>query len=242
MSENGYVLAYRGAWSHPVFNNLREAAIWNFLYQNAFWKDGQRNFNGQLFDLKRGQIVVSVSFLASGFVMTEKGVRVVIQKLEKQGMIIVNGASRGTIITICNYDKFQQIKNPEGQPEGNQRASRGRAEGDNKKQLNKLINVNSLNTPLPPKGVQKPDDVSDQTWDDFLNIRKSLKAPVTETALKGIRREATKAGISLDAAMQTICAQGWRGFRADWIKDKNKPERQSDQSDMEKQKQILGIL
>jgi len=69
MADKGWVYAYRKAWTHPAFNNLREAAIWNFLYQNAFWEDGDRNFNGYTFQLKRGQIVVSISFLAKGFGM-----------------------------------------------------------------------------------------------------------------------------------------------------------------------------
>lgn len=138
MSDNGYVYAYRGAWSHPAFNNLREAAIWNFLYQNAFWQDGDRNFNGYTFRLKRGQIIVSIAFLAKGFGMTEKGVRVVIQKLEKLGMVGVQGASRGTIITICNYEKYQTFQKPEGERKGNRRANEGRAEGDNKKEVSKV--------------------------------------------------------------------------------------------------------
>ena len=139
MSEKGFVYAYRGAWTHPAFNNLREAAIWNFLYQNAFWQDGDRNFNDHTFHLKRGQIVVSVSFLAKGFGMTDKGVRVVIQKLEKLGMVGIQGANKGTIITICNYEKYQANQKTEGEQEGKQRANRGQTEGDNKKELRKEV-------------------------------------------------------------------------------------------------------
>lgn len=141
MSDLGYCLAYRNSWTHPAFKDLREAAIWNFLYQNAFWKDGDRQFNGHTFQLKRGQIVVSISFLAKGFGMTDKGVRVVIQKLEKLGMVVTQGANRGTIITVCNYDKFQANNKTEGEQEGKQRANRGQTEGDNKNEvINEVIN------------------------------------------------------------------------------------------------------
>lgn len=140
MKNEGYCYAYRNAWAHPAFNNLREAAIWNFLYQNAFWEDGERNFNGQTYLLKRGQIVVSMSFLAKGFCMTEKGVRVVIQKLEKLGMVVKQGANKGTILTICNYEEYQAVKKPKGEQKGNQRANRGRTEGDNNNKLSKELN------------------------------------------------------------------------------------------------------
>lgn len=149
MSENGWVFAHRGAWFHPVFNNLREAAIWNFLYQNAFWKDGQKNFNGQLFEVKRGQIIVSISFLAKGFGMTDKGVRGVIQKLEKQGMVASQGASRGTIISICNYDKFQKIEKHKGEPEATGGRPEGEPRGNNKKELSNLSNLSNENPPTP---------------------------------------------------------------------------------------------
>lgn len=62
-----------------------------------------------------------------------------------------------------------------------------------------------------------PPDVSAQVWGDFLMTRKALKAEVTQTALAGIRREAQKASLSLEEALQMCCARGWRGFRADWV-------------------------
>lgn len=132
MSEVGYCKAYRKAWAHPAFKDLRESAIWNFLYQNAFYEDGERCFNEYTFQLKRGQIVVSISFLAKGFGMTEKGVRVVIQKLEKLGMLVKQGTSKGTIITICNYNKFQDLQKTKGEPEGKRGANEGQTKGENK--------------------------------------------------------------------------------------------------------------
>lgn len=66
--------------------------------------------------------------------------------------------------------------------------------------------------------VKKPDDVKEQVWEDFNQIRKAKHAPLTETALNGIRREAEKAGISLEAALQTCCERGWQGFKADWYR------------------------
>lgn len=66
--------------------------------------------------------------------------------------------------------------------------------------------------------VQKPESVSGQVWNDFCALRNKRRAPITETALKGIQREAEKAGISLEAALSTCCERGWQGFKADWYK------------------------
>lgn len=79
--------------------------------------------------------------------------------------------------------------------------------------------------------IAPPDGVPHSVWQDFVKHRKSIKAPLTGTAVKGIEREAKKAGISLNDAIQEICARGWRGFKAEWVT--TKPESMSTQ-DLEK--------
>ncbi|MEN9885503.1 MAG: hypothetical protein RL758_81 [Pseudomonadota bacterium] len=65
--------------------------------------------------------------------------------------------------------------------------------------------------------ISKPIDVDEQVWSDFLTIRKAKGAPLTATALAGIERESAKAGMTLQAALETCCARGWQGFKAEWI-------------------------
>jgi uncharacterized protein YdaU (DUF1376 family) len=69
--------------------------------------------------------------------------------------------------------------------------------------------------------AEKPDDVSQEVWDDFKALRAKLNAPLSVTALAGIRRESEKAGIPLEMAMQKCCERGWRGFNAEWVAGKN---------------------
>lgn len=71
-----------------------------------------------------------------------------------------------------------------------------------------------------PDQVGKPDDVNGQTWVDFLDHRKTQKAPVSKTALAGIQREAAKAGWTLEAALAESIVRGWRGFKAEWVAPK----------------------
>ncbi|PUE58339.1 hypothetical protein B9Z44_01200 [Limnohabitans curvus] len=66
----------------------------------------------------------------------------------------------------------------------------------------------------------RPDEVPIEIWADFLAIRKAKRAPLTDTALDGIKGEATKAGITLEQALRECCLRGWQGFRAEWLKDK----------------------
>lgn len=59
--------------------------------------------------------------------------------------------------------------------------------------------------------------VVDQVASDYVKQRK--KKP-TLTAINRLEKEARKANISLQQALEICCARGWEGFNADWIKDK----------------------
>lgn len=72
--------------------------------------------------------------------------------------------------------------------------------------------------------VACPPDVGKQEWEDWLSLRKAKKAPVTETVIKSARKEAEKAGITLNAFLTIWCARGSQGLQADWLKTN---ERQS---------------
>lgn len=74
--------------------------------------------------------------------------------------------------------------------------------------------------------VERPEDVTETVWSDFLTIRAKKRAPLTATALKGIEREATKAGLPLQDVLELCCQRGWQGFQAEWVQDK--AGRQSD--------------
>ena len=71
----------------------------------------------------------------------------------------------------------------------------------------------ALNT-LMERGVEE------QLARDYLAVRKAKRAnSLTETALKGLEREAASAGISLSIALMTCCERNWVGFKADWYLD-----------------------
>ena len=67
--------------------------------------------------------------------------------------------------------------------------------------------------------ARKPDGVSDGVWQDFQQLRKAKRAPLTETALAAIEREAAAAGWTLEAALSECSARGWQAFKAAWVKE-----------------------
>jgi hypothetical protein len=63
-----------------------------------------------------------------------------------------------------------------------------------------------------------PDGVTDDTWADWLLLRKAKRAPVSGTVLRQAKAEAVKAGISLEAFLRIWCARGSQGLEASWLK------------------------
>jgi uncharacterized protein YdaU (DUF1376 family) len=66
------------------------------------------------------------------------------------------------------------------------------------------------------RAAARPEDVPDAVWSDFASLRRQRRAPVTETVVAGIRREAAAAGMSMEQAIRTCVERGWQSFKADW--------------------------
>ena len=92
------------------------------------------------------------------------------------------------------------------------------------------------------KPIAPPDGVSPATWSDFLQIRKLKKAAVTQSAIKGIEREARKAGWSLEKALVECCARGWAGFKAEWVNKEQNQNKTQHQINQEGIARSLGLL
>lgn len=54
---------------------------------------------------------------------------------------------------------------------------------------------------------------------DWIAVRKRKKAPLTPTALAGLKREAEKAGVTLDDAVRICAERGWQSLKAEWLSE-----------------------
>jgi uncharacterized protein YdaU (DUF1376 family) len=84
--------------------------------------------------------------------------------------------------------------------------------------------ITKTNTITNIKTIQAPEGVSVEVWNDFVLQRKKSRAVISETVIKSIAKEAQKAGWSLEQALAECAARGWRGFKAEWVKQEPKKE------------------
>jgi uncharacterized protein YdaU (DUF1376 family) len=73
-------------------------------------------------------------------------------------------------------------------------------------------NHNKTTVVVAPKGV------SDEVWKSFTEQRKKARAIITDLVIDQIRKEADKINWTLEQAMIECVSRGWRGFKADWVK------------------------
>lgn len=59
--------------------------------------------------------------------------------------------------------------------------------------------------------------IDEQIASDFIAIRKAKNAPLTQTALEGIQREANKAKLTLENVLRICIERNWQGFSASWL-------------------------
>ena len=59
--------------------------------------------------------------------------------------------------------------------------------------------------------------VQQQVAEDWMALRKAKKAAVTNTVIRTIASEASKAGVTVEEALTTCCLRGWQGFEARWL-------------------------
>lgn len=148
-----------------------------------------------------------------------------LSELEKEQCIVRYSSAEDQYIEIVQWHKHQKIDKPTAskippapEPKESSRILANPREVSSEDSIKEGIKEGN-----GKDGITAPEGVSVQTWKDFI---KSRKAKLTQTALDGIQREANKAGWSLEDALKECCTRGWRGFKADWVSDKQDTGRQ----------------
>lgn len=135
----------RGWMDSPMFGDApyTEREAWSWLVGAAVYEDSEFPINGKRIKLKRGQLSHSLRFMAEKFKWSKNKVQRFLDKLEEWDSIIVkNGTENGTgqnIITICNYNKYQDKREKRGTESGT--AKHEKAGQDRDKEKEYIINT-----------------------------------------------------------------------------------------------------
>ena len=100
----------RGWQDHPLFARepYTRAQVWCWLVEMAAWKPARKEIGSKTITLKRGQLSYSTRYMAKAWRWGgEAKVRRFLCVLVEWENIAVSTDAGQTIITICNYNKYQ---------------------------------------------------------------------------------------------------------------------------------------
>ncbi|MEE8382249.1 MAG: hypothetical protein V3R78_10305, partial [Thermodesulfobacteriota bacterium] len=88
-------------------------------------------WNKQVFECKAGQFVTSLDSLQKACAkgVSVKMIRTALKKLEKWEFLADKGAKTGRLITITNWDSYQNVEVEKGKPKGRKGAKKGQSKG-----------------------------------------------------------------------------------------------------------------
>jgi len=122
-------------------------------YQDKYWKGVK---------IKRGQFATSVGRIAADCDLSSRQVRLVLEKLEARKTIQVEATNKYTMITLCNYEDYQENSIGVCQTNDNQKSNKSQSNGNqrattiqeyNNTPLHSYNSVTDNNPPTPQGGT-----------------------------------------------------------------------------------------
>lgn len=215
MTDQSWIKLYRKItewewYSHPPTRDL-------FIHLLLTVNHKPSKYRG--YDIPSGAAIYGRKEIAVLLGFSEQNIRTALVNLKSTNEITIKTTNKFSIIQIVRWEEYQSSTSnlTNNQPTTNQQLT---TDKEYKNIINKKDNTYVLSK--KNKKLEKPDDVSESVWEDFIVHRKSKKAPVTETVLKSIRSESEKIGWTIEKAMAEMCARGWQGFKAQWIINEQK--------------------
>ena len=143
---SGFILLHRGWRDNSIFRGeFSRADAWIWLIEHACWKPTKFDVNGKTVTLERGQLCTSREQLAKAWEWSPSGVERIMTRLKTEHMIGRETGQGRSVITICNYAKYQDVPAKAGLPTGQAKGQRPDSDRTAKEQGNKNIPLSNDN-------------------------------------------------------------------------------------------------
>lgn len=106
----GWIKVYRDLQDHWLAQDFEKLGWWVDLLLSATHKDTKLLIGGHLIELKKGQLRASSTYLAERWGKAKRTVQKFLDLLESDHMISRESSHKSTIITICNYESYQEVE------------------------------------------------------------------------------------------------------------------------------------
>ena len=177
----GWIKLHRSLQQWEWYTVPHMMLLFLHLLLSANHKDGK--WRGH--EVKRGQLITGLNSLSKETGLSVKTIRTCLSRFQKSGEIGKYSGNQFSIITILNYDKFQDSEDHKGSPGGTPRATQGQAKGNKQevKNLKKepLRNFDTFWQAYPKKrSKQKAKQIWSKLNPDAVLFEKIMGAVITQ--------------------------------------------------------------
>lgn len=121
--ERGWVKLHRCIWDNPRSKDPDWLAVWVYIFSNVTHQPMPAIFNGQRIILKPGQMITGRIKISSFTGVHQSKVKRVLDVLKSEHQIEQQTCNASSLITVVNWETYQSIEQPNGQPANNQRTT-----------------------------------------------------------------------------------------------------------------------
>lgn len=166
---------------HRIFNQWewydKSEMVHLFIHLliNANFED--KEWRGVL--IKRGQILIGREKLAQSLGMTICSVRTCIDRLKSTNEITIKSTNKYSIVTICNYDKYQSFENTNSQQNNQQSNSENVSQTATTKEFKEVKNkrkkeINTKNSDFDYSKIETKYLDAVKMWMDYKDLRNEV--------------------------------------------------------------------
>lgn len=106
----GWIKIHRDIATHWIFQDECKFKWWIDLLLMASYEDNKQLVGDRLIEVKRGQMIVSLSFLSKRWGKAKGTILKFLELLESDHMIDRHTDRKVTILTICKYESYQEAE------------------------------------------------------------------------------------------------------------------------------------
>jgi len=216
------------------------AGLWTLADREGRLEDRPKRIKGELFAFDSIEVEPLLAELVDrGFVLRYRaGELRLLQVLKfskhqnphhrEPSSVLPSPQSLGLAVDAMNDKPGAESGSHEDEAQGEAEAGPGlgtqsddMARGSSRAESGTLIPDTGKKKPAGAAAVRELPEVSDQVWLDWASVRKARKAgPVTPTVAAILRREAEKAGVTPQQAVEFCCGVSWQNFNAEWYQQR----------------------
>jgi hypothetical protein len=178
--ENGWVKINRSLKKKGYYTQSEYVHLWVHLLLSANHEESEFMWNGKILKIKRGQFITGRLKLAKETGINQHKVDRILNLFKSEQQIEQQTTSKYRLITVINYDRYQQYEQQIEQQVSNKCATSEQQVSTNNKYKKEKKDKKEKKE---KKSFELPEWLDVKIWNEWMIYRKEKKSPLTDSTI-----------------------------------------------------------